>query len=124
MTRFCYRRRKPVSAQLEDLTEQLSFEGLTVNAVRFSSNIPDMDCRRQDEDGPEVLNIGDRVGVYSEHIITGVLHGEKLQDVDGRSVGVGPLTRKHIGKAIPGTAILQSVQRRESEEDRVRRMTR
>ena len=113
-----------MSVQLEEpqVIEQLAFEGLQVNSVRFSSSLSDIDCRFQDE--PLALKPGDRITVMSEHIVTDVVHGEKLQDVDGKVVGIGPLTRKHQGKLVAGSAIVTAVQRRETEEDRVRRLTR
>jgi hypothetical protein len=117
-----------MSAQLEDVTEQLSFEGMPLQAFRLSASISDMDCRYKDE--PLILRHGDKVTIQAEvEMVDLHVPWKRKQMVDGdgrstRSVGIGPMTRKHIMELVPGTAIITNVERRESEEDRVRRMTR
>jgi hypothetical protein len=111
-----------MSAQLEERIEQLAFEGLAVNAVRLSASLPDMDCRYDDE--ALELRMGDRVSIVCEVEVTDVHFSEKRKDVEGRSIGVGPVTRKHGATLVPGSASITSVQRRESEDERARRMTR
>ncbi len=117
-----------MSAQLEELTEQLSFEGMPIQSTKLGASISDVDCRMNGE--PLALSWGDRVTITCELEVSDISFGEKRKftlDDDGRttgSIGVGPRTRKHGGTLVPGTAIITAVQRRESEEDRARRLTR
>jgi hypothetical protein len=117
-----------VSAQLEDVTEQMSFEGMPIQSTRLGATISDIDCRIDGE--PLALSFGDRVTITCEVEIDDIGFKEKRKftiDETGRttgSVGVGSRTRKHGGTLVPGTATITSVTRRESDEDRVRRLTR
>lgn len=117
-----------MSAQLEDVTEQLSFEGMPIQSTRLGASISDVDCRMNGE--PLALSWGDRVTITCELEVDDIDFKEKRKFTisdDGRvtsSAGVGDRVRKHGAQLVPGTAVITAVQRRETESERNQRMTR
>lgn len=116
-----------MSAQPEEMgdgEQGLLFEGFHVNAVTFSASISGLEV--DVEELGFVPTLGDRiVADHVEFIINDVAHGGgKFRDVDNKTVGTGSIVRKLGGDFVKGTGTARSSQRRESEEDRIRRLTR